>query len=39
MNANQKRTLRNLLIFTFCILAIPWLGVALDLGRGKRVGR
>ena len=34
MNANQKRTLRNLLIFTFCILAIPWLGVALDLGRG-----
>jgi membrane protease YdiL (CAAX protease family) len=34
MNPNQKRTLRNLIIFTFCIIAIPWLGVGLDFGRG-----
>jgi membrane protease YdiL (CAAX protease family) len=34
MNVSPKSTLRNLLIFTFCIIAIPWLGIGLDLGRG-----
>jgi membrane protease YdiL (CAAX protease family) len=34
MNPLQKRTLRNLLIFIVCILAIPWLGYGLDVSRG-----
>jgi membrane protease YdiL (CAAX protease family) len=37
MNLHQdynKRTFRNLIIFVVCIIAIPWLGWALDLGRG-----
>lgn len=34
MDSLQKRTLRNLLIFIVGIIAIPWLGVGLDFGRG-----
>lgn len=34
MNPSQKQTIRNLIIFVVCILAIPWLGVGLDLSRG-----
>jgi membrane protease YdiL (CAAX protease family) len=34
MNSTQKRTIRNLIIFVVCIIAIPWLGVGMDLGRG-----
>jgi membrane protease YdiL (CAAX protease family) len=30
----QKQTVRNLIIFVVCILAIPWLGVGLDRARG-----
>jgi len=35
MNIETKtRTIRNLLIFATCIIAIPWLGVFLDIQRG-----
>lgn len=34
MNSPQKRTIRNLIIFVICIIAIPWLGVGMDLARG-----
>ena len=34
MNSTQTRTVRNLIIFVVCIIAIPWLGVGMDLGRG-----
>jgi membrane protease YdiL (CAAX protease family) len=34
MNATQKRTIRNLIIFVICIIALPWLGYGLDISRG-----
>jgi membrane protease YdiL (CAAX protease family) len=30
----EKRTIRNVLIFWVGMIALPWLGVALDLGKG-----
>lgn len=33
-NETKVRTIRNLVIFTFCIIAIPWLGWWLDVQRG-----
>jgi membrane protease YdiL (CAAX protease family) len=34
MNSPQKRTVRNLIIFIVCIIALPWLGYGLDASRG-----
>jgi len=35
MKAETKtRTIRNLIIFVICIIAIPWLGWGLDVQRG-----